>query len=768
MCGIIVDSLHCERSRAPPLARLVHEKTGGNPFFARQFLMTLIEDGLLRFDSSAPGWCWDMARIRARNYTDNVVDLIAEKLRRLPTETQKTLKQLTCLGNVVEIDALVAAFGKTEKAIRTELRQAVLAGLVYQENSICKFLHDRIQQAAYSLIQEGHRAEVHLHIGQRLLSHTQEGQLAKNVFEIVGHMNRGATLITKPVERCRLAELNLLAARRAITSSAFASALTYLIAADAMLGEERWQEQYSLSFELELKRAQCEYILSDLTTAERRLAVLADHAADLSDLAAVTSLQTPLYTTLRQVDRAVEVCLKCLRRAGIHWPAHSQEALVGQEMENLHRLLGARSISELIHLPPMKDPKLLAVLNVLSALATPAFFSDLNLFAMVGIRMASFSIEHGPGDASPGGYIICGQIFGSGMGNYQEAYQFGKLACDLVDKMDANTFRARVYISFGGQISLWTQHFRVGRGWLEQAFHAAKEVGDIEYASYYWIQLITNSLALGLSLVQVQREAEAGIDYTGKAHFPMVQASLIGQYRFIQTMRGKTPDFGSYSNTDFDQTAFEAQLTEDASMAITTCFYRIRKLQARFFVHDYAGAVALSKAVEHVLWTSQTHAVFAEHHYYSALSKAALYNDAPPETRQQLQESITEHYSQLDLLARNCPENFTHSTALVKAEIARIDKRDQEAMQLYEQAIASARENEFIHNEAVPMRQRRLFIGRGVSENFSGPIWPRPATAISAGAQRAKCGNLNFCIRGCRRPGNRKPRHWRNGWMHYR
>jgi predicted ATPase len=311
------------------------------------------------------------------------------------------------------------------------------------------------------------------------------------------------------------------------------------------------------------------------------------------------------------VDRAVEVSLNYLSRAGIHWPAHPEEALVGQETENFHRLLGTRSIGELLHLSPMKDPDALAVLQVLSALATPAFFSDLNLFAMVGIRMASFSIEHGPGDASPGGYIVCGQIFGTGMGNYPVGYQFGKLACDLVDKLDAKTFKARVYASFGCQISLWTQHFRVGRRWLKQVFGLAQEVGDIEYASYYWIQLLTNSLALGLPLKQAQQVAEEGIDYTEKSQFPLVQVSLIGQYQFILTMRGKTPDFGSYNNGNFDETTFEARLTEDVSMAITTCFYRIRKLQARFFAHDYAGAVALSEAVERVLWTSQTHAVFA-------------------------------------------------------------------------------------------------------------------------------------------------------------
>lgn len=714
----VADTLHRPLNTVTSLARLIDDKTAGNPFFTIQFLTTLYQEGLLTYDQQHQYWRWDLASIRKQNFTDNVVELMLDKLKHFSPPTQQALMLAACLGNTAETRTLSLLCDWPEEQIYPTLRAAIDEGLVWRLNGRYKFLHDRIQEAAYALLPKDERAAQHLHIGRLLLTHTPEARLAEDIFAIVGHMNRGAILITKPLERRRLAELNLLAVRRAMKSTAYASALTYLIATDAMLGDDRWQEQYSLSFELELKRAQCEYILSDLTAAEKRLTMLADHAADVSDLAAVTCLHAPLYTTLGQVDRAVAVCLECLRRAGIDWPAHPEEALVGRELENFHRLLGVRHIGDLIHLPPMSDPASLAVLDVLSALITPAFFSDLNLLASVGIRISSFSIEHGNGAASCHGYMVCGEIFGSGMGKYAEGYQFGKLACDLVNKLDAQTFRAKVYVAFGGQVSLWREHLRLGRRWLEQVFAAALEVGDIEYASYYWIQLLTNSLALGMPLEQAQQEAERGIDYTGKAHFPLVQVSLTGQYRFILTMRGKTSDFGSYNNDDFDETTFEVQLTEDTSMAITTCFYRIRKLQARFFAHDYAGAVALSEAVERVLWTSQTYAVFAEHHYYSALSKAALYEHAPPETRQQLQESITDHCAQLDLLAHNCPENFTHSITLVKAEIARIEKRDQEAMHLYEQAIVSAHENDFIHNEGVAYETAAAFYWHRGFENF--------------------------------------------------
>src|SRR5258708_25874166 len=252
--------MHCEPEPARPLAELVQEKTGGNPFFAIQFVTALADEGLLVFDSVALAWRWDIDRIRAKNYTDNVVELMAAKLRRASTTTQEALKHLACLGNVVDSATLALVLRETGQAIDAALLEAVHAGLVFQHENAYKFLHDRIQQAAYSLIREPQRAEVHLAIGRVLLAILPADELAEHLFDFANQLNRGAALLIDPDEKAQVATINLRAGRKAKASTAYASACTYLSTGMTLIGPAGWISRYELAFSLWLERAECEYL----------------------------------------------------------------------------------------------------------------------------------------------------------------------------------------------------------------------------------------------------------------------------------------------------------------------------------------------------------------------------------------------------------------------------------------------------------------------------------------------------------------------------
>ncbi len=305
---LIVDSLHCEPERAIPLAQLLHEKTGGNPFFVIQFTYALVEEQLLTFNHDDARWLWDLNRIHTKGYTDNVVELMVGKLNRLAIRTQKLVQELACLGNSAETTTLSVVDGTSEEQVHSDLWEAVLQGLIARQESAYKFIHDRIQEAAYSLIPEHSRAETHLRVGRLLWAHFTPEKREEAVFEIVNQLNRGAALITSQDERERLAELNLIAGKRARASTAYVSALNYLAAGAALLSEDCWEHKYHLIFSLELLRAECEFLTGQSAAAEERLTALSSRASNAVDLATVTCLLLDLYTTLNQI-------------AGRRWPS---------------------------------------------------------------------------------------------------------------------------------------------------------------------------------------------------------------------------------------------------------------------------------------------------------------------------------------------------------------------------------------------------------------------------------------------------------------
>ena len=290
---LIADALHCDPQRARPLAQLVQEKTGGNPFFAIQFLMELGEEGLLAFDPVTGVWQWDIDRIRAKSYADNVVDLVAGKLKRLSAKTQEALKQLACLGIVAETATLTWVSGETDEATRAALWEAVHAGLVVHQDSTYKFLHDRIQQAAYSLIAEEQRADDHLRIGRVLLARMTADELDEQLFDVANQFNRGARRLIQRDEKTRVAAINLRVGRKAKTSAAYASACVYLAAGMALMDGDRSDDpnQYELAFALCLERAECELLSGNFDEAERLIHRLIRSGASKVAKAAAYSLK---------------------------------------------------------------------------------------------------------------------------------------------------------------------------------------------------------------------------------------------------------------------------------------------------------------------------------------------------------------------------------------------------------------------------------------------------------------------------------------------
>src|SRR3954452_5762926 len=697
---LVADALRCELERAAPLAKLVHVKTGGNPFFAIHFLSSLVEEELLTFDHDGARWSWDIDRIHAKGYTDNVVDLMVGKLTRLPTEAQNALQQLACLGNTAESTALSMVLGISEGQLDTALWPARHQELVERVAGAYRFVHDRVQEAAYGLIREELRGETHLRIGRLLAAHTPPEEPEKAIFDIVNQLNRGASLMTSMQEREQLAALNLLAGQRAKASTAYVSALKYLTAGAALLAEDCWARRRELRFALELNRAECEFLTGALAEAEQRLEALSARATDMAERATVACLRVDLYVTLDQSSRAVAVGIDFLRHLGIEWSPHPTAEEARREYQRIWSTIGDRPIEALVELPLMSDPVSLATLDVLIKFALPALYTDANLLSLVTCRAVNLSLESGNCDASSLAYSVLGFIAGPRFGDYQAGFRFGQLGYDLVEKRRLKRFQTSIFVNFGSLVIPWTRHVRGGRDLVRRALETANQRGDLNFEASCYAHLNTNLLAAGDPLDEVQREAERGLTFALKMRFRLAIDRVRTQLGLIRTLRGLTPTFGSFDEEDFDEHLFEHGLNNPA-LALAEGLYWIRKMQARFFAADNAGALEASARAERLLWTSPSMVETAEFSFYDALARAASCHRAPPEERQQHFEALVAHHNQLEAWAEHCAENFENRAALVGAEIARIDGRAFDAMNLYEQAILSAQANGFVHNEAL-------------------------------------------------------------------
>ncbi|CAB3792743.1 trifunctional serine/threonine-protein kinase/ATP-binding protein/sensor histidine kinase [Pararobbsia alpina] len=705
---LVADALHAPPASCEPLTRLVYERTEGNPLFFIQFLDALHNEGLLRQDLQHRAWHWDLDQIKAKDFADNVVELMVGKLRRLPVPAQETLQLAACLGNTFDLRQLALVAKHSEVPVRLRLGEgeveqglasAVRESLLVRTGGSGKFLHDRIQQAAYSLIPEASRAGVHLRIGRALLASMTADELAEHVFDVANQFNRGARLLIERNEKVKVAALDLRAGRRAKASAAYASACVYLAAGMDLLDGSDWGGQYELIFSLWLERAECEFLTGRFDQAEQLIEELLQRCASKLDRAAVYHLEVQLHIVKSENPQAVDSALACLRLFGIDLPAHPTQEQVQAEYETVWRNLAGRPIESLIDLPLMTHPELQAAMRLLSALFDAAYFTDFNLLCLQLCRMVNISLRHGTSGGSAHACGFLGFILGPVFHRYQEGYRFSKLGCDLVEKHGFLAYRAKVYIAMG-RVAVWTQPIANAIDFTRVGFRTAIETGDLTFACYGMLHLGTDLLLRNDPLDAVWRESERRLDFVRKARFRDMADLIVSQQRLIATLQGRTTTFSTFSDAQFDEAEFEAQLTDDRVSALV-CGYWIIKLQARFLAGDYVAALGASQQAKPRLWALVGQFQVVDYFYFAALTVAALYENASTDERAGWPELLTAHQAQLREWAENYPPTFADKHALVSAEIARVEGRVTDAMRLYDEAIEAAREHGFVQNEGI-------------------------------------------------------------------
>lgn len=718
---LVGDILGCSPASTIPLSGLIQTKTGANPFFVIRFLLMLLEEGLIRFDSANSSWQWDLPRTRATKYTSNVAELLLDELSALPAETLDLLRYMACLGDRGEPQTLAVAAGIEEHTVHTLFGPAERAGLVRWNATAYSFLHDRIREAIYhTLVKDGSDKGMHAAVGKRLanLHPYPSGGL---LFAAANQINLGADLIHDRQEKRRYAGLNLDAAILAKKSADYRAAISYLEAASFLL---RHMNDQPIANVIEFHRAECEFVTAELSAAEARLERLWHSDIDAVLKSSVARLRVSLYTTLGHQRVAVEVGLSYLAGLGIILPVEPSDEDIEQDRAKLVHYIDHTRI-DANGQPRMKASSLWAgAMDVLGDLVLPALFcNNGNLVDGLGLTAALMTAEHGYCSASNYAYVHAAGILAYRFRDVERSLLLGERALRLSSDEGFDRLAARVRLCFGVLVIPWTRPIRNARRFIREAAKAAYDSCDLTYAVYSQRNLISNLLFSGAPLGEVMRATEDAVDFAHSAGFQLLVDTILAQLMVVSTLRGTHSQTFASRGLKSD---WSDSLTHGAACTSTGAFaYWVHQLQIRVLFRDWEGALEAEQKAAGLLGASIAHIETADLPYYGALCRAAAFFNAKDLTARRVhEEALQKHRDYLQLRAETCPENFADRAALAAAELARVQGRTRDAQLLYEQAIELARKQDFVQNEGVALEAAANFYASqnlpAVSESLLG------------------------------------------------
>ncbi|WP_282423068.1 ATP-binding sensor histidine kinase [Polyangium sp. 15x6] len=718
LAAFLSDTLRCSVEEAEPLSELVHEKTAGNPFFVIQFLTALYEERLIEFDEDAVAFRWDVARIREKTFTDNVIDLMVDKLKRLPAETQDVLTHVSCLGNRADAATLAMIRGDSEDEVHAALWEAVRVGLILRLGDSYRFVHDRIQEAAYSLVSAELRAEMHLRIGRLFLANMPEEAIEEHIFDVVSQLNRGAELITDAREKESLRRLNFLAGTKAKATVAHASARNYLAHATALLPRDAWSALYDEALALYLERSECEYLVGNFESADELFNLILAHARSNLDRAAVYGLRMRLYQVSGRYHDGLTVALEALRLFEVTLPDsdESLKAATEAEVEVIRTHLRGRRVADILDAPVATDPDARTTIGLLVEAAPCAYIARPKLFPLLALKAVSLSLQYGNTQPSCFAYSIYGMMLVSTFGDIPLGSAFSEMSLRLNEKFHDPRLKGTLLHLHGDHINFWRRPFATGIPILEQAFQACLEVGDLVYAGFLAFETVWQVVEKGDPLDEVLQVSKKYAAFARQSHNVPVYETIRLERQFVACLKGATQGPSSFDDAAFHEAACLAAISR-ATFGCGIVFHDIMKQITAFLYGRHAESLSFAARAATNLGAAMAMPIEATHHFFHALTMVQLLPDAPAGERGEFARRIGDVQQKLALWAENCPENYFNRYALVSAEIARVEGRDLDAMRLYEQAIRSARENGFVHNEGLAYElSSRFYRARGFEQ----------------------------------------------------
>ncbi|HNE07461.1 MAG TPA: serine/threonine-protein kinase PknK, partial [Leptospiraceae bacterium] len=699
--SLVSDTLNSADIIAKELAKVLFEKTKGNPFFVNELFKSFYEKEFIQYKNN--NWIWDIKKIQDVKISENVIDLMLEKVKELSDSAIEKLKLAACIGSWFKQEVFFKILDKTESEAKEDLLLLANEGFLRLGEFDVNFVHDKIREATYTLISETERSRYHYTIGNTYLSMLDKYKLEDHIFTIVNQLNQGLAYITSEEEKVKLKELNRIAGNKAIASNAYDAALGFYQNSINQLPENSWEDNYFYTLDLYTNRARSEYLSKEYLSAEKTFDLILTKAKTPLDKIVIYELKSSMYVSQNKMLEAIVILKQALKSFGVNLPNNPTEISPLPEIIKFKLKFGKRQTEDLLNHTLTTEKKSLAIMGLLNALSAPAFLAQPALFPVIVLKMVNFSLTHGNTPLSPFAYAAFGIIQGSALGDFEAGYKFGKLALDLIKKIGEQTkpIECRTYFLFATMINHWKHHAKENKALYNHAFEKGMEAGDLQYGSYSLNNIFFQGVMIRENLSIL---SENFIKYR-KSILSLQQHNAYQLYQlneqFVSNMRDLTENKLMLVGEFYDETKVLPELIESKNANALFDFY-VCKTRLEYFFGDLHQALEYSS-----LASTHEAAMFGmmfvpEQVFFDSLICAKLIlNTKDKKKSKDYKKRLDKNYKRIKKWGENCQANYGHKLHILQGLIYQIENNQDKALSSFDQAIELSQQYDYILEEAL-------------------------------------------------------------------
>lgn len=741
---MLADTLHCEPGKTTNLAALLHQKTGGNPFYLRELLKTLYENGFIEYkhklSGGGAGWTWDISQIRHAGITENIVDLLVDKVNKLPSAAWEALKIACCIGEKTSLTLLASIYKKSKEETFEDLRPAIEEGVVIFIEDSLKFAHDRVVETAASLIDETERKKLHYNIGKYYVNLYQKDIPDDLIFFIANQWNQSCSLLDE-LQRKLLLEIDFRAGQKAKSSAAYEAAAGFFRYGSELLPGDSWDTDYKFTLSYYTEWSETEYLVQNFDKAEELSGTVLDKAVDITDKTKVYSIRIAHYSSRAELVKAMDTSNEILKQLGISLPQKGNMLLIIKEFLKLKLLLGKRKAKDLFNLPEMSDKRVINAMEIMLEYTSTAVISSPELLPILFMKMVALSLKYGNSPASSYAYVGYGAVLCSAVRDMKNGYEFGEFAVNLADSIGDKRIKSGVYLLFSSIIMHLKKNYKDMLEYLKKTHRYCIEAGNFPYLGYSYTNYVIFLFYSGEHLDSVKESWRIYSSYLERLkQFHNITVLNIWE-QVIDNLSGESKSKIRFEGI-FNEEAQIPRIMEQNNIQVLASF-SVAKVMVTTIFDEYRQVIECAETSEKYLPSIIGTSAVNMFYYFYGLALAAHYHSVNNKKKKKYLKKLRWIQKQYKKWGDFNQSIYLHRYLLISAEIGRIlDNNAKKTQQLLNRAIKLANDNGIIHEMAIACETAAKYYQSIHQEKFAALYMNEASYYYAQWGARAKVKDL--------------------------